>query len=170
MKEIEIKNILDEGKKYLGSEKYSKAIECFDEAIFYDKNYAEALLFKSHALFGQNHFIKSLRFYKKTLKANAYLKDIEYHKLLLAKSSEERDNFPKIKRHIYNGDEHFARGDFKRAVVSYDKALANPSKFNSKILYKLLNKKGTALFKLKRFDESFECFNESLKVRPSDYA
>lgn len=169
-KEIEIKNVLDEGIRYLEAEKYPKAIERFDEAIFYDDKYAEALLLKSHALFGQGHFIKALRYYKRTLKANAYLKDIDYHKLLLARSSEERDNFPKIKLFIYTGDEHFARGDFKKAVESYDKALANPSKFKSKILFKLLNKKGTALFKLQKFDEALECFKNSLVVKWNDYA
>ena len=170
LKEIEIRNILDEGRKYLDLEKYAKAIECFDEVIYYDKNYAEALLFKSHALFGQGHFVKALRHYKRALKANPNLKDIEYHRLLLAKSSEERDNFPKIKRFIFTGDELFSRGDFEKAVESYDKALANPSKFKSKILYNLLNKKGTAIFKLQRFDGALECFNESLNVNPSDYA
>ena len=169
-KEIEIKNLLDDGRKYLEAEKYPKAIERFDEAIYYDKNYAEALLLKSHALFGEGHFIKALRYYKRTLKANAYLKDIDYHKLLLARSSEERDNFPKIKLFIYTGDEHFARCDFKKAIESYDKALANPSRFKSKILFKLLNKKGTALFKLQKFDEALDCFKNSLDVKWNDYA
>lgn len=169
-KEIEIRNLLDEAIKYLESEKYSKAIGCLDEVLYYDESYGEALLFKSHALFAQGHFIKALRYYKRTIKANDDLKDVEYHKLLLAKSSAERVEFPKIKRFIFTGDEFFSRGEFKKAVENYDKALANPSKFKSKILYKLLNKKATALFKLKEFEKSLECFKKSLDVQKSDYA
>ena len=169
-KEIEIKNILDEGSKFLDEEKYSKAIDCFDEVILYDENYAPALLFKSYALFGQGHFVKALRYYKRTLKADAYLKDIDYHRLLLKKSSAERDAFPKIKLLIFTGDEYFSRRDFKNAVESYNRALLNPSKFKSKIMHKLLNKKGTALFQLKKFEEAMDCFEESLNLMPSDYA
>jgi len=47
----------------------------------------------------------------------------------------------------------------------YDKALMNPSKFKSKIIYKLLNKKGLVLVRLNRIDEalaSFEASNQAL--------
>lgn len=169
-REIEIKNILDEGKLFLKKQKYPKAVTCFDEVILYDKYYAEALLLKSHALFGQGHFVKALRYYKRTLKANPDLKDIEYHKLLLSHSSAERDNFPKIKRFIFTGDELFSRGDYRKALENYDKALDNPSKFKSKILYKLLNKKATALFRLNEFESSLEHFTKSLDVLENDYA
>ncbi|MBQ6099385.1 MAG: hypothetical protein IJL02_05925 [Methanobrevibacter sp.] len=170
LKEIEIKNTLDEAVGYLEGEKYSKAITLFDKVIYYDENYGPALLFKSHALFGQGHFIKAFRYYKRAIKADGNLKDIDYHKLLLKKSSEERDSFPKIKLQIFTGDEHFAHGNYLKAIESYDNALANPSKFKSKILYKLLNKKATALFKLKMFDEALKCFEKSIEVRKNDYA
>lgn len=163
-REIEVKNILDRGIELLNLQKYGKAIECFDEVIFFDENYADALFNKSHALFNQGHFVKSLRFYKKAIKSG-YSKDIEYHKLLLKKSSEERDNFPKIKKNIYAGDESAAKGEFERALDFYDKALINPSKFKSKIIYKLLNKKGLVLVRLNRIDEalaSFEASNQAL--------
>lgn len=163
-REIEVKNILDRGIELLNLQKYGKAIECFDEVIFFDENYADALFNKSHALFNQGHFVKSLRFYKKAIKSG-YPKDIEYHKLLLKKSSEERDNFPKIKKNIYAGDESAAKGEFERALDFYDKALINPSKFKSKIIYKLLNKKGLVLVRLNRIDEalaSFEASNQAL--------
>ena len=163
-REIEVKNILDRGIELLNLQKYGKAIECFDEVIFFDENYADALFNKSHALFNQGHFVKSLRFYKKAIKSG-YPKDIEYHKLLLKKSSEERDNFPKIKKNIYAGDESAAKGEFERALDFYDKALMNPSKFKSKIIYKLLNKKGLVLVRLNRIDEalaSFEASNQAL--------
>ena len=169
-KEIEIKNILDKGAGHFKAQKYPKAISCFDEVIYYDDSYGEALLFKSRALFAQNHFVKALRYYKKAMKADAYLKDIEYHRLLLEKANDEREHFPKIKRQIYMGDEYFSGGDFSRAVESYDKALANPSEFKSKILYKLLNKKGCALFEMNVFDKALECFGKSLEVYKSDYA
>ena len=123
LKEFEIRNLLDEGTVFLKSGKFKKAIECFDEVLFYDSQYAEALLNKSQALFGQRHYIKALRFYKRAVKVSADLKDVEYHKLLLAKSSEERDNFPPFKRNIYAGDEHFSSGDYEKALESYKKAL-----------------------------------------------
>ncbi len=169
-KEIEIRNVLDEGIAYLEGERYRKAIECFDEAIYYDDSYAEALLFKSRALFGQGHFIKSLRFYKRAIKANPYLKDVEYHKSLVEKSRDERNSLPKIKFHIFIGDEHFSHRDFTKAIESYDRALECPSKFKEKILYKLLNKKGTAFFNLNKFADALECFKKSLNARKNDYA
>ena len=170
IKEIEIKNRLDEGLKYLENEKFPKAIECFDDVIWYDSDYGEALLFKSKALKGQKHYVKSLRNYKRAIKADDSLRDIEYHKSLLKLANEERSNFPKLKLNIYAGDEHFAKGEFEKAVDSYNKALVNPSKFKDKILFKLLNKKATALLKLDRFDEALMCFSKSLEVRHNDYA
>lgn len=169
-KEIEIKNKLDEGINYLDNQKYPKAIECFDEALWYDPTYAEALFFKSKAIFGQGHFVKSLRNYKKAIKSDASLRDVDYHKLLLAKSSKERDGFPKIKRNIYAGDEYFSNGDYENALESYDKALANPTDFKNRILTKLLNKKATALLRLNRIDEAMEVFKKSVSVRKTDYA
>ena len=169
-KEIEIRNILDEGIGYLEGERYRKAIGCFDEAIYYDESYAEALLLKSRALFGQRHFIKSLRFYNRAIKANPYLKDMEYHKSLVEKSKDERNSLPKIKFHIFIGDEHFSRGDFAKAIESYDRALACPSKFKEKILHKLLSKKGTAFFNLNKFGNALVCFKKSLNARKNDYA
>ena len=157
-KEIEIKNTLDDGISFFKSEKYLKAIECFDEVLFYDPEYAEALLYKSRALFAQRHFVKSLRYYKRALKADGLLEDVEYNKLLLKEANNERDNFPKLKRNIYAGDEYFANGEFERAVESYNRALMNPSKFKDKILSKLLNKKATALLKLNDFEEALGCF------------
>ena len=168
--EIRIKNILDDAVSYLGHEKYSKAIALLDDVIYYDSDYAEAILYKSKAFYGQGHFVKSLRHYKKAVKADGSLKDIEYHKLLLKKSSQERDNFPKIKRNIYAGDEYFAKGEFKKALESYDKALVNPTKFRDKILSKLLNKKATALLKLEKREDALECFKRSFKINRNDYA
>lgn len=169
-KEIEIRNILDEGAGLLDDGKYRKAIGCFDEVIYYDEDYGRALLFKSRALFGQGHFVKALRYYRKALNADSCLEDIEYHKRLVHKANEERDSFPKIKRHIYMGDEHFGAGEFRKAVESYGKALADPSKFKSKILPKLLNKKATALFELHDIDNALKCFEKSLDISQSDYA
>ena len=139
-KEIEIKNLLDEAYSHLASEKYPKAIDDFDEVLYYDPDYAEALMGKSHALYCQRHFVKSLRHYKRAIKAEESLEDRDYYKLLLEKSHEERDNFPKLKLNIYAGDELFAKGEFEKAVESYDRALTNPSKFKDKILSKLMNK------------------------------
>lgn len=170
LKEIEIRNALDEGRDFLSNERYAKAIEMFDGVLYYDSKYGEALFFKSKATFGQGHFVKSLRNYKKAIKADDSLKDVEYHKLLLRKSSEERGNFPKIKRSIYAGDEHFARGEFEKALESYDRALANPTDFKTKILSKLLNKKATALMRLDRIEEAIDVFEESISVKPNDYA
>ena len=169
-KEIEVKRLLDEGLRHLDAGRYPKAISCFDEAICYDDEYGSALLSKSRALFGQRHFVKALRHYKRALKANGNLADIDYHKSLIRNANDERSAFPKIKMHIYMGDEHFASGDFKGAVESYDKALADPSRFKSKILYKLLNKKATALFEMEVFSEALDCFGKSLEVQKSDYA
>lgn len=169
-KEIEIKNVLDMGVKLLGRESYSNAIEMFDEVIYYDRYYGEALFFKSKALFGQRHYVKSLRHYKKAIRADGSLKDVEYHRILLKESSAERDNFPKIKRNIYAGDECCAKGDYSKALECYDRALADSTKFKEKILSKLLNKKGAALLKLKRVDEAMDVFRQSLNVKPTDFA
>ena len=170
LKEIEIKNILNEAIAFLGNEKYARAISLFDEVLYYDPEYGEALFFKSKTFFKQGHFVKSLRHYKRAIKADGSLKDVEYHKLLLKKSSEERDNFPKIKRNIYAGDEYFSKGEFRNALDSYDKALSNPTSFKTKILSKLLNKKATALVKLDMISEAMEVFKKSLSVKPNDYA
>lgn len=170
VKEIEIKNVLDRGVELLGSEKYSKAIELFDEVIYYDSYYGEALFFKSKALFGQRHYVKSLRHYKKAIRADGSLKDVEYHKILLKESSAERDNFPRIKRNIYAGDEYCAKEDYDNALECYDRALADSSKFKNKILSKLMNKKGKTLIELKRVDEAMDVFRQSLNVQPTDFA
>lgn len=169
-KEINVKNILDKGIHLFSMNKYMKAIECFDEVLFYDYDYASALLHKSYSLNGQKHFVKALRYYKRAIKVDISLKDIEYHKNLIKKANIERDNFPKIKLNIYAGDEYFAKKDFTKAVECYNRALSNPSKFKDKILSKLLNKKATALLRLTNYAEALECFNDSLKIEINDYS
>jgi tetratricopeptide (TPR) repeat protein len=169
-KEIEIRNVLDEGIGHLNRKMYPKAIKCFDEVICYDSCYAQALINKAYALEGQGHFVKSLRHYKKAVKCDGSLKDIEYYKALLKKANDERSDFPKIKSNIYAGDEHFAHGEYEKAVESYDKALNDPSGFKDKILSRLLNKKATALIELEDYGGALECFDESLKVGATDYA
>lgn len=169
-KEIEIRNALERGVELLNDGKYSNAISEFDDVLYYDDEYGQALLYKSKAIFSQGHFVKSLRHYKRAVKLDSSLKDADYHRLLLKKSSQERDDFPKIKRNIYAGDEYFSKGEFAKALESYDRALANPTKFKTKILSKLLNKKATALVKLKLIDDAVEVFKESVKVKPNDYA
>lgn len=164
-KEIEIKNILDDGIGFLNSQKYPKAIDCFDDVLYYDSNYSQALINKSHALYGQGHFVKALRFFKKS-----NVEDNDYYKLLLAESSKERDNFPKIKRNIYAGDEAAYKGEFEKAIDFYEKALVDPSNFKDKILFKLLNKKAFVLIELKRFDEALASFDVSLRVHENDLA
>lgn len=169
-KEIEIKNTLDCGINLLKHEKYTKAILKFDEVLFYDDNYGVALINKSYALRAQKHFVKSLRYYKKAVNASSDLKDMGYYKMLIGKASRERDEFPKIKRNIYAGDEYFTKGEFTQAVKSYDRALENPSKFREKILTKLLNKKATALLKLNEYKKAYECFTQSVDCKSNDYA
>ena len=168
LKEIEIKNVLDDGIRFLNDGKYHKAVGLFDEVLFYDDEYADALISKSRALQKQGHYVKALRYYKRW--ARCGFSDVEYHKILLAEANRERDDFPKIKLNIYAGDDHFSKGEFEMACESYDKALANPSGFKDKILFKLLNKKGTALLKLERFDEALSCFEKSINVKANDYA
>lgn len=169
-KEIEIKNTLDCGINLLKHDKYTKAILKFDEVLFYDDNYGVALINKSYALRAQKHFVKSLRYYKKAVNASSDLKDMEYYKMLIGEASRERDEFPKIKRNIYAGDEYFTKGEFTQAVKSYDRALENPSKFREKILTKLLNKKATALLKLNEYKKAYECFTQSINCKSNDYA
>lgn len=164
-KEMEIKNVLDDGIDFLNHEKYARAIACFDKVICYDDAYPEALFNKSRALYGQGHFVKALRFFRKS-----NVEDNDYYRLLLKKSSEERDSFPKIKRNIYAGDEAASKGELQKAVEFYDKALLNPSKFKDKILFKLLNKKAFALIRLGRFDEASASFEVSLGVHENDAA
>ena len=161
IKEIEIKNILDDAIRLLDNSRFPKAIEKLDEVLYYDGEYSQALINKSYALRGEKHFVKSLRYYRRAVKANPDLKDIEYHKLLLSEANDERSNFPKLKLNIYAGDEHFAKGEFEKAVESYNRALVNPSKFKDRILSKLLNKKATALVKLEKYDEAYDCFKKA---------
>ena len=168
-REIEVKNILDKGIGLLNSQKYVKSISCFDEVLHYDGGYIEALINKSHALFGQAHYVKSLRFYKKAVNSG-YGGDVQYYKLLLKKSGEERENFPKIKRNIYAGDEAVAEGNFDRALVFYKRALVDTSRFKDKILFKLFNKMAFVLIKLHRFDEALASFDESIKADENDLA
>ncbi|MBE6507946.1 MAG: hypothetical protein E7Z77_00885 [Methanobrevibacter sp.] len=170
LKEIEIRNLLDEGIGFLKSEECSKAIDCFDEVLFYDFQYGEALLNKSHALFCQKHFIKALRNYMKAIEASSDLEDGEYRKLLLKMSDDEKDNLPEIKQHICAGDEHFESGEYEKALKNYENALAIPSQVKEKILFKLLNKKGTTHLKLNDFESGLACFNESLNQLNNDYA
>jgi tetratricopeptide (TPR) repeat protein len=169
-KEIEIRNALDEGIHFLESKKYIKSIEKFDEVLFYDPGYGEALLNKSFSLCRQRHFVKALRYYRKAVKEDTNLKDIEYQKNLLGEADNERDNFPKIKSNIYAGDEYFANGEYRKAVDSYNRALKDSSKFKERILSKLLNKKATALLKLKEYEKALDCSNDSLRAGKSDYA
>ena len=133
-KEIEIKNTLDCGINLLKHEKYTKAILKFDEVLFYDDNYGVALINKSYALRAQKHFVKSLRYYKKAVNASSDLKDVEYYKMLIGEASRERDEFPKIKRNIYAGDEYFTKGEFTQAVKSYDRHLKIHQNLEKKFL------------------------------------
>ena len=169
-KEIRIKNTLDEGVRLLNSEKYPNAVKDFDEVLFYDPEYGEALLYKSYALRGQKHFVKALRHYRRAVKCDDCLKDAEYYRSLLKEANNERDNFPKIKLNIYAGDEYFAAGEFQKAAESYGHALANPSKFKERILSRLLNKKATALLELEDFENSLKCFEKSFEVDGNDYS
>ena len=170
LKEFEIKSILDEGNAFLRSENNAKAIECFDEVIFYDEEYGEALIAKSHALFAQKHFVKALRYYRRGAKASSDLNDVEFHRTLLAKSGKERDAFSKLKRNIYAGDEYFSKGDYGNALESYDRALADTSRQKEKILFKLLNKKAAACIRLNDFESALACFDESLNHFDNDCA
>ena len=164
-REFEMKGILDDGIDLFNSQRYAKAIGEFDRVIYYDDAYTQALLFKSHALFSQGHYVKALRFYKRS-----GFEDKSYYRSLLDKSSEERQDFPKIKQNIYAGDEAASVGEYEKAVGFYDRALANPSKFKNKILFKLLNKKAICLVKLERFDEALASFEVSIGVHENDLA
>lgn len=170
MKEIEIRNLIDEAIAHLKQKRYPKAVRCLDEAIYYDSEYAIAILNKSYALEGQGHFVKALRHYRKAVRCDETLEDKEYYKSLVRKANDERSDFPKIKRNIYAGDEHFAKGEYEKAVESYGRALEDTSKFKDKILSKLLNKKATALLRLDDYDNALDCFTQSLNAGTSDYA
>ncbi|WP_407454802.1 tetratricopeptide repeat protein, partial [Methanobrevibacter sp.] len=165
-----IEGLLNKGTDFLKSGRYAKAIECFDEILFYDPECGEALIGKSHALFGERHFVKALRYYRCAASTSNDLRDAEYHRLLLEKSNEERDNFPKLKQFIYAGDEHFAGGEYEKALENYENALAIPSKLKEKILFKLINKRATTYLKLNDFESALVCFNESLNALNNDYA
>ncbi|WP_458452979.1 tetratricopeptide repeat protein [Methanobrevibacter sp.] len=159
-KEIEVKNILDEGLANLKKDRPAKAIESFDEVLYYDSTYGEALIGKSHALFNQSHFVKSLRYYKRSVKVVSAFRDDDYYRLLLDEANNERSNFPRIKMNIYSGDEYFSRGEFEKAVESYDRALQDRSRFKDKILSKLLDKKANALLRLDLFEDAYDCFKQ----------
>ncbi|MBQ9159783.1 MAG: tetratricopeptide repeat protein [Methanobrevibacter sp.] len=165
--EIKVKNILDEA---ISNPKPSKAIELLDRVIYYDENYAEALINKSYALRQQKHFVKALRYYKKAVKSDRAFEDFGYFKKLLSEANAERDDFPKLKRNIYAGDEYFSKGEYEKAVNNYQKALKDSSRFKDMILFKLLNKTGTAYLKLDDFKTALDCFRRSAEVSQNDYA
>lgn len=169
-KEIRIRNVLDEGVLFFKAGKYPKAITRLDDVLFYDPEYGQALMCKSCCLQAQRHFVKALRYYRRAVRADASLDDVEYHKALSRQANDERSNFPKLKRNIYAGDEHFAKGEFESAIESYGRALKDPSGFKEKILSKLLNKKATAHMKLEDYEEALACFEESLVAGANDYA
>ncbi len=168
--EIRIKNVLDEGIDFLANGKYGNAIRCFDEAIHFDSAYASALLLKSHALFAQRHYVKSLRYYKRAVSSDDNLKDDEHYNVLLNQSAAERENFPEVKRYIFTGDELFAEGDFENALASYDKAMKCANNLKGRILSRLYSKKATALMKLNEFEKAIECFTKSIDIKENDYA
>lgn len=168
-KEIEIRNMCDEGFRLLGHARYADAIGCFDGVLFYDLDYAVALIGKSRALFSQRHFVKALRYYKRSIRAG-FDGDVDYCKRLLDESRRERDGFSKMKLNIYAGDEYFAKGDYANALKSYEKALSIPSKFKEKILFRLFNKKAQTLVKLNEFESALLCFDESLNALNNDDA
>ena len=126
--EIKVKNILDEA---ISNPKPSKAIELLDRVIYYDENYAEALINKSYALRQQKHFVKALRYYKKAVKSDRAFEDVGYFKKLLSEANAERDDFPKLKRNIYAGDEYFSNwGLSSQPVGLVDRAFdATPLSF-----------------------------------------
>ena len=165
--EIEMKNILDSG---FSQTKPTRAIELFDKVIYYDENYSEALIGKSYALREEKHFVKSLRYYKKAVRADESLNDKDYYRMLLGEANAERDGFPKLKRNIYAGDEYFSKGEYDKALNSYQKALKDQSRFKDKILFKLLNKTGTVYLKLDDYESAFDCFVQSVEVSENDYA
>lgn len=168
--EIKVKNVIDVGIEFSREDKPSKAIEMFDKAIYYDEHYGWALINKSYALRKQKHFVKSLRHYKKAVRADESLKNNDYYKLLLKEANNERNHFPKIKLNIYMGDEYFTNEEYEKALNSYKKALKNQSKFKDKILFKLLNKAGTAYLKLNDYENALDCFKDSIDKFENDYA
>lgn len=168
--EIKVKNFIDSGIEFSRENKPSKAIEMFDRAIYYDEHYGLALINKSYALRQQKHFVKSLRHYKKAVRADESLKDNDYYKLLLKEANNERDHFPKIKLNIYIGDEYFTNEEYEKALNSYKKALKDQSKFKDKILFKLLNKTGTVYLKLNDYENALDCFTHSIDQFENDYA
>ena len=165
--EIKVKNILDEA---VSSPKPSRAIELLDRVIYYDESYAEALINKSYALRQQKHFVKALRYYRKAVRADEVFEDVSYFKLILSEANRERDSFPKLKSNIYAGDEYFSKGEYDKALNNYSKALKDQSRFKDKILFKLLNKTGTAYLKLDDYESAFDCFVQSVEVSENDYA
>lgn len=170
LKEIEIRNILDEGMGFLEGEEYAKAIGCFDDVLFYDDGYGEALIGKSRALFCQKHFVKSLRYYRRAVDVSSDFEDEKYNKTLLEMSDKEIDAFPKLKRNIYAADEYFSEGEYQKALKNYKKTLLIPSIGKEKILFKLYNKIATTHLKLNEFEDALMYFNASAKALNNDYA
>lgn len=168
--EIGIKNLLDEAAALLDEGEYGRSIEVLDEVIFYDGDYAEALMVKSHALYAQKHFVKALRHYERAVNISQDLADEKYHENLLEKSAEERAKFSMMKRNIYAGDECFADGEYQKALINYKKSLLIPSQAREKILFKLYNKIATTHYKLNEFEDALMYFNGSLNALNNDYA
>ena len=170
LKEMQIKNTLDRAIKYLEENKYDEAIKYFDEVLFYDSQYSKALFYKSKALCNQKHYIKALRYYKKAIMLDDSFNDSEFLNFLVENSKIEKDNFAEFKLHIYQADECFKKGEYLKALKSYDLALQNQSKINNKILYKLFNKKATALMKLNDYKNALKLFDKSLEIKKNNYS
>lgn len=69
----------------------------------------------------------------------------------------------KIDELVLSGKSFLENGDFDKALGSFEQALLlNPKNPD------LWNYKGTTLRSLGRYEESMDCFNNSLKIDPRD--
>lgn len=161
IKEFEVKNKLDSAIVLFQNKSYSKAIKVFDEILFYDPQYLDALIYKSYSLYHQKHFIKALKYFKKAIDVDSVLNNNDFHKKLMKCGQIEKESLPPFKLNIYKGDECFSAKNFKKAVMYYDLTLNGDFKIPEKIRHKLLNKKATALLNLNKYKEALEIFKNS---------
>ena len=69
----------------------------------------------------------------------------------------------KIDELVFNGKSFLENGDFDKSLEFFEQALLIDPKNPD-----LWNYKGTALRSLGRYEESMNCFNNSLKLDPRD--
>jgi tetratricopeptide (TPR) repeat protein len=135
--ELLLNDIVSKGNMYFDSGEYSKAIECYDDALGIDERYALAWINKGASFRELGRYNEAIQCYDKGLEID------------------ESDTLPWNNRGfvLYN------LGRYDEAIESYIKALEIDEKFVT-----AWTNKGVALNSLSRYTEAIEQYDKALKI------